>query len=336
MRILKALVSFLVILLILGVVGILLTREFLLVQALGQLEKDFSTIRKKVEAGTNATDCLRLSGAATAGMTQLRFFDATSYGIEVICEGHDSNPILAKKDKLPPLVYKLYSDAGLVEGNPEGGQVELVVLGRHGVLEQNDAGEVTWRHGVLSPDYALSGPTASCAGYGLTCCSDALEQGAGKSIQGAVDCPQSCFAQCWERPLVLALNTQPYYDIATRVVTVQAGQEIEFDFVISESQKDSFADTSLSDQESVASVLLALTEQFLNQTPATQTDLKEVTVDFGDGQSEVVTTGDGMVSHTYACAKAKCRYTAVVSATNMQGAQTQTTPINTVIVEVTP
>lgn len=336
MRILKALVSFLVILLILGVVGILLTREVLLVQALGQLEKDFSTIRKKVDAGTYATDCLRLSGVASTGATQLRFFDTTTYGIEVICDGLDANPILAKKSSLPPLVYKQYSDSGLMSDSAAGGEIELVVLGRHGVLEQNDAGEVTWRHGGLSPDHELSGPAANCAAYGMTCCSDSLEQGAGKSLQGAVDCPQSCFAQCWERPLVLALNTQPYYDIATRVVVVQAGQSVDFDFVISESQKDSFADTAVSDQAGFGAVILALTEQLLNQTPVTQTALKEVTIDFGDGQSAVVTTGDGAVSHTYACTQAKCRYTAVVSATNQQGASTQKTPINTVIVEVTP
>ncbi len=336
MRILKALASFLVIMLILGAVGLLVTREVLLIRAMEQIKGDFLSIKKKTLAGTYVADCLRLSGSTTQGVTQLRFFDGTSYGIEVICEGLDSNPILAQKEVLPPLVRKLYGDSGFISGNTSLGEIELVVLGRHGTLYQTESDEITWRYGVLSPDHELSGPQATCAGYGLTCCSDSLEQGAGMSVQGAVDCPQSCFSQCWERPLVLALNTEPYYDIATRVVSVQAGQSIDFNFVISESQKDSFADTGLSDQESFTSVLLALTEQFLNQTPVTQTKLKETKIDFGDGQSQVITETDALVSHKYACAQARCRYTAVVSATNMQGAETRVTPINTVIVEVTP
>lgn len=336
MRILKALVSFLVALLLVGVVGVLVTREVLLIQALSQLEKDFTGTQKKVESGTYATDCLRLSGSASTGVTQLRFFDTTSYGVEVICDGLDANPILAKKGSLPPLVYKKYSDSGFQDGGTMQSEIELVVLGRHGVLERSEAGSVTWRHGVLSPDHELSGPAANCAAYGMTCCNDAIEQGGGQSVVGAVDCPRSCFAQCWERPLVLALNTQPYYDIATRVVSIQSGQTVDFDFVISESQKDSFADTALSDQADFGSVLLALTEQFLNQTPVTQTALKEVVIDFGDGQSERITSGDAAVTHTYTCKQAVCRYTAVVSATNLQGVETQKTPINTVIVEVTP
>lgn len=335
MRILKALASFLVIILILGAVGLLVTREILLIRAMEQIKGDFLSIQKKTLAGTYVADCLRLSGAATQGVTQLRFFDGTSYGIEVICEGLDSNPILAQKDVLPPLVRKLYGDSGFISGNTNLGEIELVVLGRHGTLYQTESDEITWRYGVLSSDHELNGPQATCAGYGLTCCSDSLEQGAGGSIQGAVDCPQTCFAQCWERPVVLALNTEPYYDVATRVTTVQAGQAIVFDFVISESQKDVFADTSLSSQESFGSVILALTEQFLNQTPATQTQLKEVVIDFGDGKSEVITDTEAVVTHNYDCAQAVCRYTAVVSATNVQGATTQTTPINTVIVEVT-
>jgi hypothetical protein len=335
MRILKALASFLVIVLILGAIGLLVTREVLLIKALEQLRGDFATIQKKAAAGTYVDDCLRLSGVTSPGVTQLRFFDGSTYGIEVICAGLDSNPILAQKGELPPLVRKLYGDSGFITGSQISGELELVVLGRHGVLYQTELNEVSWRYGVLSPDHALSGPAASCAGYGLTCCSDSLEQGAGRSIQGAVDCPQSCFAQCWERPVVLALNTQPYYDVATRTVTIQAGQILDFDFVISESQKDSFADTSLSDQASFGSVLLALTEQFLNQTPITETKLKEVKIDFGDGEAEVVTDSEGLVSHRYQCAQPVCKYTAVVSAVNVQGAETRTTPINTVIVEVT-
>lgn len=335
MRILKALVSFLVIVSVLGTMGVLLTREVLLIRALELMKRDFLAINKKVTAGTYATDCLRLSGVAAQGTTQLRFFDGTTYGIEVICEGLDSNPILAQRGALPPLVRKLYGDSGLIMGNQRLGELEFVVLGRRATLYQTEAGEVAWRYGALSPDYVLSGPPASCASYGLTCCSDSLEQGAGRSIQGAVDCPQSCFAQCLERPVVLALNTQPYYDVSSRLVTIQSGQLLDFDYVISESQRDSFADTSLSDQGSFSSVLLALTEQFLNKTPATKTQLKEVSIDFGDGHSQVQNTSQDLVSHQYDCAQAICRYTAVVSATNVQGAVTRTTPINTVIVEVT-
>lgn len=336
MRILKALVSFLIILSIVGLVGVLITREVLLAKALYQMQGDFGTTKKKALRGEYSNDCLRQSGTASTGVTQIRFFDSESYGIEVVCDNLASNPILTQKRDLPALVHKVYGDSGLIDNGENQGEIEVVVLGRHGTLYQNETGEITWRYGTITPGHSLSGPAASCAGYGLTCCNDALEQGSGQTIQGAVDCPQSCFAQCWERPVVLALNTEPYYDITTRKVEIKAGQEVEFSFVISESQKDVFADTKISDQSSFGSVILALTEQFLNRTPVTNTAVKEVVIDFGDGSAQKLTESQGLVSHGYECRQAKCSYTAVVSATNVEGAESRKTPINTVIVEVTP
>jgi hypothetical protein len=314
---------------------VFLAREILLALALNQVTTDFVTVERKVKTGAFAGDCTRLGSFDTQGIAQLRFIDQNSYVLEVICDQFQANPVLVEKHTLPLLSLKAYGDSGLVSGAVEN-QLELQVLGRSGLVHHASSGEVNWSYGKLPADQPFNGPLTMCAGYGLKCCQESEEQGHGKAIQGAIDCPKTCYEGCWARPVVLGFNTQPFYDLTTRTMEVQAGEEITFDYTVSETQQDNFADTPIKEQKNGISVMLAVVQGWFKPQDNTQTALRQVVVAFGDGQQTELTDLQGTTTHAYTCAKPSCTYTASVKAVNAQGVEAQETRLGQVTITVKP
>jgi len=334
MKILQFLFSFGLILIILGVISIFGTREILVWISMEKMRGDFSNLKKRVLDGEFIGNCTGLGNFNTPGVAQIRFQDKQNYTLEVICGDVQSSPIISSKEQLPPLVEKIFGDSGVTDLSDEMSEVAINVLGRKAVIKQNEAGDLTWSYGEISEEHSVAGPPAACSAYGLTCCSTTEEEGYGKGIQGALDCPKSCFEGCWERPLILSFNTQPYYSTDSRTLTINSGEEVEFNYVISESQKDVFADSSLRDQGTTSSVILAVVSQWFEKKVQTQTGLQSVAIDYGDGAKALDTQTAGVFTHKYLCNKPICQYKVNLKATNQQGAEAQATNINSVDVIV--
>ncbi|HCC84381.1 MAG TPA: hypothetical protein DEP87_01755 [Candidatus Pacebacteria bacterium] len=337
MGIVKTLVNFLGLLLLVGAIGVLLTREAVLILGMNNLKSDFESLRQRVSEDEFAIKCLKLDGRSEGGLAQLRFINKTEYALEVICADLVSNPITVAVKSLPPLVKKRQGDSGLMALDNHTAEIELTALGRTGVVTQVEAGTVRWSHGQVAADHEVTGPLTTCEGYGLTCCSETEEAGSGTNLQGVVDCPKTCYSACSNRPVVLSFNTQPYYDPATRIVTVATDQEVEFSYILSDSQKDIFAETELQESKDWQATLLALTEQLLEtKSSESQKTSFKVNLDFGDGQKTNFNLLEDRATHRYTCAGSVCTYVATLTAQNQAGAQNQLTALNKITIMVKP
>jgi hypothetical protein len=87
---------------------------------------------------------------------------------------------------------------------------------------------------------------------------------------------------------VLSFRSDPFADIETNIVTI-AGDKVDVAF------------TGIVD------------------TPAE--NLREITLDYGDGSHESFMTTEVVTSHTYSCATFPCVYTAKLIATDKTGVQ---------------
>lgn len=337
MRILRALFFSVVGLFIALIAAVYIAREVLLFGSLWLVSHRFTQLEKLIGQGSYTQECLRLGIFGGEAYPQLRFTSKTEYTTEVVCGSMTESAIVVEKYELWPLVQKGFSDSGFVQENRTG-LVTLHVLGRLGAVEKDETGtmKIAW----LRPKAAASagGPLTSCGGYGMQCCIDGEEQGMGDQINGALDCPRSCFAACYSRPVVLSFNSNPFYDFESRILTVKRNQPIDFSFVISESQRDFFADARLKEKADPIAVLLSLTKQVLqkekNQTE--QEALRQVVVDFGDGNQETAQKLQDTVTHTYSCAREICRFTATLSAKNHFGAQSLSGYLSTITINVVP
>jgi len=336
MRILKALLVSLVTLLISLLVLVYVAREVLLLGSIWLVQSRYNQLITAVDDGQYNTECSRLGVMSGAQLPRLRFISSTEYVVEVVCGGLEESAVTGTKYKLWPLVKKGLGDSGLTN-LPTQKVVALEVFGRSAAVLQTDTGETSLALSQKPTTVSVNGPTAHCQAYGATCCVDGEEQGIGDQVKGSLDCPKSCYVQCHNRPVILAFNSSPFYDYETRVLTVKRNQEVEFSYVISETQKDFFADARLKEQSDPIVVTLSLVRQlFERKADSQKQELTQVLVDFGDGETTTSTQEKDTVSHTYQCAREICRFTAALSAKNRYGAQTQVGYLSTITINVVP
>lgn len=336
MRILKALLVSLVTLLIGLVVLVYVAREILLMGSVWLLQNHYNQLVQAVREGEYNAECGRLGEMSGERLPRLRFTSSTEYLTEVVCGGLEESAITGAKYKLWPLVKKGLGDSGLT-GVPVEKIVAVEVFGRSAAVRQSADGATTlvWRQKPVT--VSANGPTAHCEAYGATCCVEGEEQGIGDQVRGSLDCPKSCFTQCHSRPVILAFNSSPFYDYETRVLTIKRNQEVEFSYVISETQKDFFADARLKEQSDPIIITLSLVRQlFERKSDPQKEELTQVLIDFGDGETTTSSQEKDTVSHTYQCAREICRFTAALSAKNRYGAQTQVGYLSTITINVVP
>lgn len=306
MRVLQFLASAFIILAIVGVVGGLVAREVLLQFGANTIKTSLSVMRRSSSGGgaTTFTQQCQQKGVVVApgeshvGSLQLRFTSSTEYVVEVVCGTFVLDPIEIETKELPPFVKKMVGSSGITWGTARSGIV-LEVFGRRLSVGIDD--ELTFTENGADPDLG-TGPRTACAGYGFQCCQAETMVGQGEQLSGVTDCPRTCFSTCTARPVILSFVTQPFYDQATRTLTVSPAESIDFAYVAS----------------------------------AGTTPLVTVTIDFGDGQTEQLNTLNGTASHTYTCARPSCEYQAKITAVDGEGIEAAGTPLTMVKIKVTP
>jgi hypothetical protein len=302
MRILKSLFFLGIGIGILAGIVFLIARELLLIVAVSQVRSSINLLRRTAaNTGAYTQEC-RQRGATveetlSIAAVQLRFDTPTSYVLEVVCNQFALDQIVVERQKLPAFAGKTVGSSGLEWGEELSG-IGIEVFGRSlGIFVEH--GKI-W-YGPVDKTLGLPGPLTTCAGHGFKCCQTEISQGVGLVMTEVTDCSQNCFQRCELRPLVLSLSTQPFYEQATRVLTIQSGQPIEVGFVID---------------------------------PQGAQELK-VKLDFGDGTIDRFEEFEGRTSHIYTCAQARCEYEITLQAFNEQDIESVLTSISKVKVVVT-
>jgi hypothetical protein len=300
MRVVSILIRSLLIIAGIAVVTVLIGREVLLLWASSQLEADAKTLRQVVVSRSHIQQCRDKGSALLDGediaTVQMRFSSDTEYVLEIVCDQYRLAPITVKTAALPLLVTKTPGSSGVIIGAPYSA-VEIGVMGRHKTIVVADKTIETSGDAVPIG----TGPTATCGGYGLTCCSVESEIGVGEQITQAADCPKSCFSQCQKRPVLLSLTAEPYIDAKTRTVDLTDGQQLTVFFAV---------------------------EPGINPTITAR-------LDFGDGTVEQAVLSKGSFVHTYDCRTTTCQYTAHMDVHDDAGVVAAEAPHNTFTVQIT-
>ncbi|NCN87585.1 MAG: hypothetical protein GW941_01675 [Candidatus Pacebacteria bacterium] len=301
MRILKLIFFSIFFLAIFGSGGFFIAREVFLSMGISSMRtalKQVSTVSRN--SGIYATECRKKGiielDESSIKTIQLRFTSDTEYQIEVICRQFSLDPIIVEEGTLPYLVRKSDGFSGVVWGEDLSG-VAIQALGKVKSVYVEDFSVYT---GNLDDVEGSIGPLTSCEGNGFSCCSADTAMGSGEILTSVSDCPQSCYESCIRRPVILSVSTQPFFDLKTRVLTVNRGEKVVVAYVTD------FADS-----------------KELN-----------IEINFGDGESISMSEYSGDVLHQYNCSQETCTYNLEVSAINEKGIEAARTAVTRVTVIV--
>ncbi len=313
-KIFKTLFTLAIILLIAG----LITREALLLVGLFRVRSLLVEAKKANKSSGYLTECSsKGSERDKLGRffySQVRFINDQEFVLEVVCNGFESDPFQLNSDTLPALVKRQTGQSGLVWGGSNEA-INLECLNRVGSVQVEPAATAI----KLGPSQVAvgAGPKTECSAFGFECCDLKFQQGENEQIANVSDCPQSCYQTCEDRPLILSFTTNPYYNPMNRTVELSDGDNLEFNYVVSPNQEDSFAAMYEEDAHWVEKLLFDINALF---NPELKKEAKaEVGLDFGDGKHETSTKLSGRVDHTYRCSSGKCEYTAKLFVENNKG-----------------
>jgi hypothetical protein len=276
-------------------------REFLLTMGTSAMRsslKEVASVSKN--SGIYAAECRKKGivelDESSIKSIQLRFTSDTEYQIEVICRQFSLNPIIVKSSELPQFVRKTAGFSGVVWGDDLSG----VAIESWGKVKSVFVEERGIYLGTLEDVQGAIGPLTSCEGQGFVCCQADTTFGQGDQLSNVNDCPQSCYSSCVRRPVILSVSTQPFFDLKTRILTATKGEQIVVAYVTD---------------------------------PAGSKEL-DLTINFGDGESQHMSEYADSVVHTYNCNKQSCRYNLEVTAINEDGIEAARTSITRVTVIV--
>lgn len=296
MRIIRFLLSSLFIMAVFAGLSFLVVREGLLFWGSLKVEQSLGDLKYIAKNQTEYIRKCKFKGNTNQtnviNRLQLRFTSPADFQTEVICDQFPNDPIVVKKDTLPLFVTKLPEYSGVIWGDNPSG-VLLELWGR-----QKSIG--VFRQMVQSGQFQPGQlqPITSCAGYSQVCCQAETQQGVGTVNDQVTDCPRSCYTTCQARPVILSFTSDPFYDQTTRTVSIQSGDSLSFAFVVSSTQK----------------------------LPP------KITVRYGDGQEETLTTFSGQAEHVYLCATHSCTYRATIAAEDQVGITSAVTPLSTITI----
>lgn len=298
MRIIKFIFKSVLVVLVLVGLSALVAREVLLMLGANKIESSLTELRRIAASGGHYEKCRRAGAVPLQGQTnltlQLRFISDGEYLTEVVCGQSSFKPITLSQAQLPPLVYKVAGQSGIVWGNNLSG-VKLEVFGR-----QVTVGVEEGKIGRLSNEGQLGlSPKSTCQGYGYSCCQTTSEVGQGEYLSTVSDCPKTCYEQCQPRPVVLSLRTEPVATGPKQPVRVQAGEEVVFNYTL-----------DVPTQEVV------------------------VELEYGDGKSEEFSQASKQAKHQYQCAREVCYYQAKLTAETPAGIKSADLPVNNIVIMV--
>jgi hypothetical protein len=329
-RILKAFFTSLLILIIVGGGGYLVFREVILFMTTNKVKQALVQVRDFDRRQAYATECLSKGAdrdqTGRVHHTQLRFTDESSYVIEVVCNRMTHDPIEVFSESFPPFAQRQLGKSGWRWADESG--INFIVLNRVGSVTVLDEEIITSRTAAVLD--GSQGPSSACVSYGYQCCDVNMQMGVGDLVTSALDCPRGCYPACEDRPLILSFNTQPYYNKITRSLDVSRQQPVTFSFVVSPNQEDEFASFDDSD-DPVQQAIQAIELVF---SPQQDEEELEVTIDFGDGQSESFMGMRGQVEHRYDCLGGSCAYDAMIKVVKDGKIESYTGAQNTIQVRV--
>jgi len=330
MRVIKALLTSVIILCLVLGLGFLITREVLLAMTTSKIKQSLKQIRDIQHTQSYATECAsKGSDRDEKGIvheTQLRFIDNNSYVVEVICNQRQHSPIEVIQEDLPPLVKVQTGKSGVRWGQELG--INFSVLNRTGsVTVLNDEIVTSSKPASFS---GVAGPSTECSSYGYLCCDNSMQLGQGLQQLDALDCPQDCHEFCVDRPIILSFSTQPYYNKIDRTMEISKNQAVVFSFVVSPSLETSF--TGYLDSEDPVERFIASVETIFSNEP--EEESIEVELDFGDGKTEKFVGMRGQVEHQYQCLAPSCEYRAKLKVIKEKEIESYDSPQNLVIVRV--
>jgi hypothetical protein len=302
MRILKFLFSSVLVIGILMVVSGLIAREVLLLWGTSTVRSSLTELQS---ISRNATEYVRLcrqkgtpAEVVAIERLQLRFISPTEYVTEVLCNQFLLDPIVVRRQSLPPFVQKKAGSSGIVWGDDRTG-VTLEVMGRRGsvIVENRQISGAAGNVALGQP-----GPQTSCQGFGYFCCQTETFSGVGDSYSQVNDCPKSCYAQCIARPVILSFTTDPLFDAQTRSLTIGTNESVTFSYVTS-------YDGGGKNRPSII-------------------------IDYGDGTTENRAALTGDFAHTYTCKTNLCVFEAHISAKLPGNIVSADTPLTKITINV--
>ncbi len=334
MRVVKTLLwSIVSILLVLGLIFALM-REVLLITATSRVKNSLQQVRQIDSEQTYLTECMsRGSSKNEAGRihhTQLRFIDRSHYVVEVVCNRMEHDPLEVDQNKLPTIV-KLESGQSGIRWPADAGMNFHCLRRTASVSVADNMIHTSLRRSEIN-DY--QGPPSNCPSYGFQCCDETTQIGQGEQIFEALDCPQTCFRDCLDRPLILSFSSQPHYNRLTRTLEIEQSEPVSFSYLVTPNQEADLAFTSYeaSLQEDWVEQAIALIDTILYQSPEVQET--KVILDFGDGSVDEFIGLRGQVEHKYECAGNECLYHATLTVINADGVESLQTAQNTIKVLV--
>jgi hypothetical protein len=225
---------------------------------------------------------------------QMRFISQDSYVLELVCNRKPVRILELDEGKLTRGLTKTNGSGILVpvrketEGYDDLTGLVAVKFGYRTLGVGVISGSLGWRveQGDGNIDEGLSVPNTTCAGWGSFCCSTVLEMGEGSLEPRAIDCPETCFSHCGQRPVLVFFNTSPLLDYTTRTLTLFGNSvEVTFGYEVND------ADNAV----------------------------QQVVIEYGDGTRYETSQEKGLVTHTYRCATGECRFDASIAATDVLG-----------------
>ncbi len=301
MRVIRALLTSLLILAIIGGISGLIAREYYMYQAVTLVSNALTELQKAATStGIYRKQCSQrgLPSAFEDIILQLRFTTRTQFVTEVVCGGSTLNPITLGQFTLPSFVQKRAGgSSGVIIGSPQSGVTLDIWWAQKDIVVENSQVHVMTNAGtkILDP-----GPLSACVGYGYQCCQSEVSEGEGETYTHVSDCPKSCYSACLPRPIVLSFLTDVSAS-AGRSVQVRAGEVVSFNYVVDPGSSKGAT----------------------------------VQLEYGDGQKETTTKISGSLTHTYMCSTpGGCQYAASISARSATGAQAAATPLTQLSIQV--
>lgn len=216
---------------------------------------------------------------------EIRFLNDQEYVVEVVCRLIENAPIELKKGRLLPFISKLPGSAGIFypieQQEVFTSAVRLKSINKEiGVALVGDTLKVGQEISAVIANF----PKAECLSFGYSCCNLSSQTGKGEPLTRVVtDCPTSCYSACGTVPFVELFNSDPPYDRQTREL-VMSGDSLDVLFNYGINPKD----------------------------------VKNVSIDYGDGTVENSPYPDGIFTHTFSCA-GPCRMIVKITATDKAG-----------------
>jgi hypothetical protein len=307
MRIYALVFGGLIVVAFLGFLALFLGEKAVLAVAAYQLRDDVAEFWSKSRGGSlNA--CMGEDEFSYGDLLgwQLRFVEDKSYVVEPVCSGGLGAP-LGEPKTLFGGVRRLWGSgiflAGMNSEESSGDAWVHLRLGESrvvvGLLDRQPA--IDWE--VENYDIGGVSPARGmCTNWGFSCCAEERQEGEGYQVW-TMDCPERCFQQCKQLPVVTFFNTVPMLDPKTRTVVInEMPATVEFGFSVEN-----------------------------------DVGLSAVVIDFGDGtKSQPLGLQTPSLTHTYACERSQCVFTARLAAAEGQAVPLIESSLNAVTVIVSP